>query len=181
MDENLAEYTANLLRMQRHDFMNYMQVIMGYIQIKRPDKAFDYIKGINAKMNGLSKIYNLENPSIALLLHEFIEKLDKCGINSLFYTKADIIKNDNILQCFSTLRNYFNDIYLDNEKYGKDAANIYIELCDNKDDTYILINDTLSFDELDYVKINENNMCSLWKYSNNNEKGYKINIKRGDI
>ena len=32
-----------LLRLQRHDFLNHLQVIHGYLQLNKPEKATDYL------------------------------------------------------------------------------------------------------------------------------------------
>ena len=40
---NELENYISLLRKQRHDFMNDLQVIYGYLQIKRTQGALEYI------------------------------------------------------------------------------------------------------------------------------------------
>lgn len=42
--EQLLLEQLNWYRIQRHDFLNHWQVIMGYLQLKQADKALDYMK-----------------------------------------------------------------------------------------------------------------------------------------
>lgn len=91
-EENwLLNYSMEQMRMQRHDFMNYLQVIYGYIQLDRSQDAVYYIKKINNKMMILSQIFNLECPYFAILMQEFIEQLDKHNINIEFKSKIECI------------------------------------------------------------------------------------------
>lgn len=73
----IEKYAMDQLRLQRHDFMNYLQVIFGYIQLNKPDKAVSYIKNINKQMVNISRIYNLESDPLGLLFQDFIMKCSK--------------------------------------------------------------------------------------------------------
>lgn len=60
--ENFKE----ILRIQRHDFLNHLQIIQGYLQLKKPEKAEDYIKRavdeIRAQGAHLEKELEKQNP-----------------------------------------------------------------------------------------------------------------------
>ena len=41
-----TEEIMDLLRRQKHDYLNHIQVIYSYLQIGKPDRALDYMKKI---------------------------------------------------------------------------------------------------------------------------------------
>jgi sensor histidine kinase regulating citrate/malate metabolism len=86
-----AQYAIEQMRMQRHDFMNYLQVIFGYIQINKPGDAAKYIIYINRNMNTLSRIFNLECDIYSLFMQEFILDCSKLGIETEFSTEIEYI------------------------------------------------------------------------------------------
>ena len=57
---NESEDFINVLRKQRHDFMNDLQVIYGYLQIKRPQGALDYIDRLSKQNEIISEIYKYQ-------------------------------------------------------------------------------------------------------------------------
>lgn len=76
----LEKYVIDQMRLQRHDFMNYLQVIYGYIQINKPQDAINYIKNINKYMMIIGKIFSLECDAFGILFQEFINKCSKFKI-----------------------------------------------------------------------------------------------------
>lgn len=77
---NDLQWVMEQLRTQRHDFMNYIQVIYGYIQLNRHEDALNYIKKINKKMMMLSQINNIENLEVIIIAQEIITLLNKSAI-----------------------------------------------------------------------------------------------------
>ena len=61
MDNNCIE----LLRKERHEFMNNLQIIYGYLQINKNDKALEYIKKVSKNNSILSELYNLRDNKFA--------------------------------------------------------------------------------------------------------------------
>jgi hypothetical protein len=56
------EELLNLLRVQRHDFVNHLQVISGYIQLKKHDKVMEYLTDISMALQNEGQVNKLENP-----------------------------------------------------------------------------------------------------------------------
>lgn len=53
-----------LLRIQRHNFANHLQVISGLLQLKKYDKAFDYIRQVGDELNRIGVVARLEKPEL---------------------------------------------------------------------------------------------------------------------
>ncbi|PKM83017.1 MAG: hypothetical protein CVU89_02505 [Firmicutes bacterium HGW-Firmicutes-14] len=53
-----------VLRVQRHDFMNHLQVISGLLQLKRYDRAYEYIGQVAEELGQAGMLARLEVPEI---------------------------------------------------------------------------------------------------------------------
>lgn len=62
-------------RLQRHDFLNQWQVIMGNIQLNQPEKALAYMREVIAKPEQEQKIAQIPEPQIGAILLGFIIRL----------------------------------------------------------------------------------------------------------
>jgi hypothetical protein len=69
-----ARALIHFLRIQQHDFMNHMQVIHGYLQLSKPQRAMEYIEDIITQRQNLSSIYKLADPEMAACLITGITK-----------------------------------------------------------------------------------------------------------
>lgn len=61
----------NILNHQRHDWMNNLQVLFGYIRMQKYDKLLDYMGKINAKAHQESLISKLGVPSLIWFYHSY--------------------------------------------------------------------------------------------------------------
>ncbi|MDR3600014.1 MAG: Spo0B domain-containing protein [Desulfosporosinus sp.] len=59
-------------RLQRHDFLNHWQVIMGNIQLNQPKKALEYMRETIAESEQEQKIAQIPEPKLAAILLGFI-------------------------------------------------------------------------------------------------------------
>lgn len=61
-----------LMRVQRHNFANHLQVISGLLQLKKYDRAFEYIKGVGEELNRAGALARLGIPQLvqAILVAE---------------------------------------------------------------------------------------------------------------
>ncbi|MFT5872749.1 MAG: ferritin [Clostridium sp.] len=75
IDKNELEDYIDLLRKQRHDFMNDLQVIYGYLQMSRPESALGYIDKLSKENEIISEIYKLQDNEFSLCLENNIKKL----------------------------------------------------------------------------------------------------------
>lgn len=140
--ENEIDYAVDLIRMQRHDFMNYLQVIYGYIQINKANEALRYIKDINNKMMLLSRIYNIDSPILSLLLNDFVMKCTEyyienelyceCDFNSIEFSKDSFKKmHEKFQKVFNRILKHFSELNDDDKKYvliGIGNKNGYINI-----------------------------------------------------
>jgi sensor histidine kinase regulating citrate/malate metabolism len=53
-----CEAALKLLRFQRHDFLNHLQVIHSYIRLERPDEAVNYIEKISHDDHWIANVIN---------------------------------------------------------------------------------------------------------------------------
>lgn len=54
-----------LISVQRHDFLNHLQVISGLLQLKKEERAREYIVEVGQDIKQLSKISQLKDPEAA--------------------------------------------------------------------------------------------------------------------
>ncbi|MFZ5641284.1 MAG: Spo0B domain-containing protein [Bacillota bacterium] len=57
-----------VLRVQRHDFMNHLQIISGMIQLNKTDRVFGYIQELSREMSEAGRITALALPEAAAAL-----------------------------------------------------------------------------------------------------------------
>lgn len=46
----ICEAAVALLRKQRHDYLNYLQVVQAYVQMGKPEKALAYMEKATAEL-----------------------------------------------------------------------------------------------------------------------------------
>jgi hypothetical protein len=68
--------------LQRHDFMNHCQVIMGNLQLNKPEKALVYIREMVAGCEQEQKIAQIPEPGLAAILLGFMIRLRQEGITA---------------------------------------------------------------------------------------------------
>jgi Signal transduction histidine kinase regulating citrate/malate metabolism len=71
-------------RLQRHDFFNHWQVIMGNLQLNRPEKALEYMREALAGLQEEQKISHLCQTELAAVLLGFMIRLRQEGVNAVF-------------------------------------------------------------------------------------------------
>lgn len=77
------------LRVYKHDFLNHLQVIQGYLQLKKPEQALRYVKEAITEVEEHGSIMRLKLPTVAfwLMLKEL--ELKEQGINTNFTSNTD--------------------------------------------------------------------------------------------
>jgi len=61
-----AKSILELIRTQRHDFINYLQVVLGYLQMNKVNEAKQYAAKVVLELTRFSKVTNLSFPEVAL-------------------------------------------------------------------------------------------------------------------
>lgn len=85
-----AQNTIKILRVQRHDFLNHFQVVIGYLQLNKQQDAIRYIKTINTDLKDIRAISGLSLPDVAVLLLMKKEEALRHGIKVKFDINTDL-------------------------------------------------------------------------------------------
>ncbi|HBT47152.1 MAG TPA: hypothetical protein DEA73_04605 [Peptococcaceae bacterium] len=62
-----TEAFLRLLRAQKHDFLNHLQVISGFLQLGKPERALAYTKEVVARLGRNGRLMRLRQAELALL------------------------------------------------------------------------------------------------------------------
>ncbi len=60
-----AEEILKVVSVMRHDFLNHLQVISGYLQLDKKERAGEYIREVTWNLQRLSEVVHLKVPEIA--------------------------------------------------------------------------------------------------------------------
>ena len=168
-NDKIINWCINQSRKQRHDFMNYLQVIYGYLQINKPNDALNYIRKINNKMVMLSQIYNLESNLIALIMQDIIGVIERCGLD--WYIK-NIISYISDEQITKNINKYFDIL----EKLKNELLNI-LKSEFKKQELYLTL---FVKDNIQYILITNNSeveVVQTLEFKNDADLIYKLNLK----
>ncbi|HWI52032.1 MAG TPA: Spo0B domain-containing protein [Symbiobacteriaceae bacterium] len=69
-DQISAAHALHLLRRQRHSFLNHLQVISGWLQLDRPERAKAYLETVAAGMTAESEALRPVGAALGLLMLE---------------------------------------------------------------------------------------------------------------
>lgn len=64
-----AQETVDLLRRQRHDFANHLQVLRGYLELDQPSRALDYLLRISQELTTERQMFINDAPEVSLFLY----------------------------------------------------------------------------------------------------------------
>lgn len=143
-DLNCDDMIVDLLREQRHDFMNHIQVIWGYLQLNKAKHAVQYIVEINKKMESISRLFSMDSGSLSLFLYDYFKKMHEKGLLIEFNYAADSIKSEFITSMFEDkvciINKVFDEVIERSAFALKDT--IYIDVTQNGEELEILIANT---------------------------------------
>lgn len=63
--------TIKTLSHHRHDWMNELQVLYGYLRLNKPDKAVDIVDRIRVRMEHDSRLSHIGNPKLSIYFLSF--------------------------------------------------------------------------------------------------------------
>ncbi|WP_020615867.1 Spo0B domain-containing protein [Paenibacillus daejeonensis] len=69
--QHMQEASIRTLNHHRHDWMNELQVLYGYIRLQKPDKTVQCVERIKDRMMMESRIAKLGEPALVLFLQSF--------------------------------------------------------------------------------------------------------------
>ena len=82
MEEKVSAARAmHLVRRQRHSFLNHLQVISGWLQLDRPDRARQYLETIAAHMSAESQALKQATAPLGLLMLELDLEAETHGVH----------------------------------------------------------------------------------------------------
>ena len=81
LDKKLLYEQIDYFQLQRHDFLNYFQVIKGYIQLNMPEKALDYLDQTITELVPQQLIYKISQKTLIAILLGLFFRLRMKGVN----------------------------------------------------------------------------------------------------
>jgi len=80
IDSMDLEKLLEVIQVQRHDFLNHIQVISGFLQLNKFEQAHEYIKEVSREMAVLSKTSRIKNPEVTAALLTGLNEASKYQI-----------------------------------------------------------------------------------------------------
>jgi hypothetical protein len=172
------ENSIHLIRKQRHDFMNDLQVVYGYLQIGKNDNALKYIEKLSEENRTISSIYSLGDNFFGYCMEYNMKKLLQKNICVETNIEIEKFYKENFNKDYNEKCNLVNNIFSKFE--NNDIKNVYIYIFEDEMGQSLLVcNDESVADELSWmeswqkVDINLDNV-SLHECSYGNNIGYRI-------
>jgi hypothetical protein len=109
----LEKDALDYLRIYKHDVLNYMQVLLGYLQIKKPEMAYEYLKEAIVELQDVGTIMSLGLPKLAWLLlltkNRFKEKQIILDLKNLGDLSVLAESEERIIEIFEALLVYLEE------------------------------------------------------------------------
>ncbi|MCY6355749.1 Spo0B domain-containing protein [Clostridium sp. ZS2-4] len=168
----------NYLRKERHDFMNDIQVIYGYIQLERNKEAKQYIQKIVEKNSCISRVYALGNEYFGFLIEENLKKFLNKGIKVELHIEIDGFLKTTFQKDYNKKRILVNNIFNEVENYKSDFVYIYI-FEDELGESLFIANKESLVDELDWIEeweqiYSEETYIKIHKYNYDKNFAYRL-------
>lgn len=139
LERTLLAEQLNFYRLQRHDFLNHWQVIMGYLQLGKVDRALSYMReGLN-ELEAEQIVGQIPHEMVSAILLGFVISLRKEEVK-VEVELTDRIKDANYWKEFGleeygqALYGYTNKCltYLLKQKKGLENPRVWIQLQEAK-------------------------------------------------
>ncbi|MCJ7688442.1 MAG: Spo0B domain-containing protein [Clostridiaceae bacterium] len=147
---NELENYISLLRKQRHDFMNDLQVIYGYLQIKKPRGALEYIERLSKENEIISEIYKLQDNGFSLCLENNIKKLWASEIKVELDIEISNFKNKIFESEYNKKSDLVNTIFIEIEETNQNFVYVYI-FEDELGESLLITNNAAMSDEISWM------------------------------
>jgi len=86
---NLLNY-LEIIQVQRHDFLNHLQVISGLLQLNKVDKAREYISQVGLEIAHASKTSRVKMPEVSLALLYCLNEAAKYQVEVELTVNSDL-------------------------------------------------------------------------------------------
>lgn len=140
-----------LLRKQRHDFMNDLQVISGYLQMKRPEGALEYIDKLAKQNIIISEIYKLQDNRFSLCLESNLKRLWLNEVKVEIDIEIDNFKSKIFEDQYNKKNNLVNTIFMELEDTNQNFIYIYI-FEDELGESLLIANNESMLGELSWME-----------------------------
>ncbi|MDD4169939.1 MAG: Spo0B domain-containing protein [Desulfotomaculaceae bacterium] len=84
---------VEIVQVQRHDFLNHLQVISGLLQLNKVERVQEYISQVSMEIARLSKTSQVKIPAVTLALLSSLNEAAKYQID------IELIINSNFAEC----------------------------------------------------------------------------------
>lgn len=165
-------------RKQRHDFMNYVQIICGYLELDKKEEAKRYINKIIGENKNISKIYSLGDQYLGFSLEKIIKSLYEKDIEFEIDVEINELSRNVFQEEYYRKQKILNDILCELENNKFKFVYIYI-FEDDLGESILLANGESSANELEWmeeweeVNIDLTDM-KLHKYVYGNNLAYRL-------
>ena len=113
MEQRLLLSLAEAHHLLRHDINNHLQVILGYMQLKKPEKAEEYLLRTIKSLQRFKLLPRLELPLLGMFLLSFLTRLGEH--ENVLHIQAENNMKD-WLECDVVLTRLFMDILIPAEE-----------------------------------------------------------------
>lgn len=149
MDHMNFDLSKKILKQKRHDYMNDIQIVYGYLMMNKKEKAIEKIQSIIQKNTIEGQLSKINSPYLYEELNKFILNLFNKGVDIDLYIynycmedKVDLLKCD-----IENMKKLFNHII--DELIGK--ISFFIEERDSSFSVKILLDDENQLIKIDEV------------------------------
>jgi len=144
------ENQISLLRKQRHDFMNDLQVIYGYLQMKRPQGALEYIDKLSRENQIISEIYKLQDNGFSLCIENNIKKLWANEVKVEIDIEISNFRNKIFENGYNKKSDLVNTIFMELEDTNLNFVYIYI-FEDELGESLLITNNEVMIGEISWM------------------------------
>lgn len=122
---NIEKFISEFRR-ERHDFMNCMQIIYGYLQLDNTKEAIRYINKIIGQNKDISSLYVLEDQYFGFCMEKVMKKLCQKEIEVDLDVEIDKFYKENFKNYYNKKEELINNIISDIENNKLKLVYIYI-------------------------------------------------------
>jgi len=113
VEQRLLLSLAEAHHLLRHDFNNHLQVILGYIQLKKPEKAQEYLLQTIKSLQCFQQLTRVDLPLLQPFMISFLTRLG--AMDNTFHIQVETDMKD-WSEIDSSLTRLFMDIFMPLEK-----------------------------------------------------------------
>lgn len=173
---DIVKKSIDMLRGKRHDYMNKLQVIYGFLQMERYKEAEEYIMEMIQENTGISEICNLGDEYFSFCFEHIINLLQNEGIRLNLNIEISELKKKIFENGFNKKYNIVNNIII--EFVNLKSNIVYIDLFENGAGVNLIFSNTEDYEnlinELLLVENTEIEEAKMYRYESDNKLIYNL-------